>query len=85
VGHQAEDAAFGKVVELEGAAAAEGARWNGFGWRSGGGHSPPYGLFTGVWVCVVNYSGGFGGLEGDVMVGGDGDNEKAVKGLRRRR
>ena len=78
VGHQAEDAALGQIVELEGAAAADGAV--GKSGRVGEGVSGSE-LFTGVLVGVVNNSGGFGGLDGDVLIGSDGYNENAVKGL----
>jgi hypothetical protein len=80
VGHQAENAAFGQFVELEGSAATDGTVWK--RGRVGEGERGSE-LFTGILGCVVNNSGGFGGLDGDVLVGGEGDNENAVKGLRR--
>src|SRR5437868_5675710 len=78
VGHQAEEAASGEVVELDGPAAANGPRPDLIGIQR-----DIFDFFARGLVVVANNSGVTSGLNRNLLVGRDRHNQNAVRGLRR--
>src|SRR5438128_1365028 len=76
VRHQAEQAALGEVVKLDGSAAADGAARDLIGIERG-----IFDFFARGLVVVANNSGVTSALNRNLLVGRDRHNQNAVRGL----